>query len=187
MQQSAQPLPVKSWWLNIWIKPRAVIQDVLETNPSLYIIPIMLFGGSLQGWSYGLVGMLFGLILAVPGLYLSAFLVRWVGQHWFGGTGSGENIRAALVWGGWVPNIQIDILFFVLTLISSALAVNFSVELFSPLTLAQLYFAFRIWIWVISLKAIGEAHDFSSLLALLTQLTIVAIFAVPFFLFSVLF
>ena len=187
MQQSAQLLTTGNWWLNIWIQPRAVIQDVLETNPNLYIIPITLLGGCLQGWSYGLVGMLFGLALAIPGLYLSAFLVRWFGEHWFGGTGSGENIRAALVWGGWVPNIQVDVLFFVLTLISSVLAVNFSVELFSPLTLAQLYFAFKIWVWVISLKAIGEAHDFSSLLALLTQLTIAALFAVPLFLFSVLF
>lgn len=185
MQQSAQPLPVNNRWLEIWIKPRAVVRDILDTNPNLYVIPIALLGGILLGFNYGLLGVLFGLITAVPGLYLSAFFVRWVGS-WFGGTGSGEDIRAAFAWGGWVPNLQVDILFFILTLISSTLLGDSSAGQFSATVLTSLYVAFRIWAWVVSLQAIAEAHEFSGPHALLTQITMIAIFAVPVFLLFVL-
>ena len=106
MQQSAQP-SVTSYLLNIWTQPRTVIRDILDTRPGLYIIPITLFAGFLQGLTGGFVSALIGLLLAVPGLYLSAFLIRWVGS-WFAGSGSSEDIRTALVWGGCVPGLQLS-------------------------------------------------------------------------------
>ena len=131
---------------------------------------------------------LIGLLLAVPGLYLSAFLIRWVGS-WFAGSGSSEDIRTALVWGGCVPGLQLSAVLFVFALLSNTVLSGALLSLGqgSVTAFLSVYVILGCWLWIVSLKAIAEAHDFSSYLALLTQIAIVVILVVPVFLISALF
>ena len=119
-------------------------------------------------------------------LYFSAFFTRWVGS-WFGGTGSGEGIRTAIVWGGCIPGLQFAIAFIILVFVGNTLLSGANLGQTVGIIFTGLYIVFGLWIWIISLKAIAEAHRFSSLKAFLTQITIGVIFTVPFLLFGLLF
>ena len=104
MQQFAQP-SVNNRWLKVWTQPRAVVRNIIATDPGHGTIVIMIAAGIVIGLRAGLPGVLISSLIAFPMLYLYAFLLSWVGS-WFSGKGTSEELRAATVWGYYLPVVQ---------------------------------------------------------------------------------
>lgn len=110
-------------WKSLWLKPRQTIRQIVSTNPTLHVIPIVLVYGGLQTLDNGaernlgdrfagldgvlsvnaylllVVGLfVVGALLAlVMWLYLTAWLLEWTGG-WLNGKASLEELRAAMAW-----------------------------------------------------------------------------------------
>lgn len=116
--------PALNPWFQVWIRPRATIQRVVETDRRWLMlsiagllgvassISIILPGFYLVlGWHGLLLGVPLVMLVGVYALFLSAALVGWTGR-WIGGLATDANLRAALacagipmVWGllVWIP------------------------------------------------------------------------------------
>ncbi|MEN8236667.1 MAG: Yip1 family protein [Pseudomonadota bacterium] len=107
-------------WFSMWIKPRATIQQVIETDPTRWILLLVAldgifqvldravdknFGDHMHWTSILLIAAITGPILGLIGLYLSGWLIGWTGR-WIGGQGTHENIRAAIAWAK-IPTIWV--------------------------------------------------------------------------------
>jgi len=117
-------------WFSMWTRPRATIQQIIDTNPKHLVLVLAAISGfsntlgrasfkslgdHLSVPSIFLVAAFFGPIAGIIGLYLWGFLLRWTGKK-LGGTGSAINIRAAIAWATvpliwalflWIPELAI--------------------------------------------------------------------------------
>ncbi len=99
-------------WLSMWVKPRATIQQVIETDPTRWVLLLVALNGvfdvfdramaknmgnQLDWTSILLLAIITGPLFGVIGLYLFGWLIGWTGR-WIGGKGTHENIRAAIAW-----------------------------------------------------------------------------------------
>lgn len=199
-QLDSQPEPALNPWIAIWTKPRETIQQIVDTDPNHLVLLLAALGGVSQTldrasirsagdqieiqWIF-LIAAVGGPIFGIIGLYIGAALVRWTGQ-WLGGTGSSENIRAAIAWG----NVPI-VLALVLWIPELAL---FGEELFTaemprmeanPM-LAVVFTGFMlvemvigIWTIVIVLQCLGQVQGYSAWRALANTLLAVMVIVVP--------
>jgi hypothetical protein len=174
-------------WLSIWIRPRATIRRILDTDPTRYVLILAGLTGVARaltratrrnaGDVLSLPAILgFALILGPVGgiflLYLIAALVASTGKL-FGGVGKASEIRTAIAWGGvpalfgsllWIPQIALigDEIFKENTprLTSSTGLVTFLIASAAIELIASL------WSFVTIVKCVGEAHRFSAWRAL---------------------
>lgn len=147
------------------IRPRDTVRDILDTDPGYhmhtmafaggaatqllgYLIDPFFFGGSLAGQA--LLGGVSGLV----GVYLSGAIYTWVGRL-LGGRATAAEMRTALAW-AYVPALWVAALMGLLALLGVT----------SWTVLLGIVAVTELWLWVVQLKAIGEAHDFSSWRAL---------------------
>jgi hypothetical protein len=185
MAESDQPL---NPWLWIWIRPRAVLRQILDTDPTRFVLPIAMIVGFvevLDGASAGSLGdrvslttiFLIALIGGPIGGLLSVYLYGWlvgVTGRWFGGSGQTADLRAAIAWGS-VPGLWLALLWI------PQLAL-FGKEMFTEETpkldeaspalasvfmgLAALELVGAVWSLVVLCKTVAEAHRFSAWLGL---------------------
>lgn len=169
-------------WLNIWLKPKETIQNIIDTNPEYGVLLITSWAGITNvfgkasekslGDNYGLytiilVALFLGPIIAVIGLYIGAYLIRLTGG-WLNGTGNFSQVRAAVAW----SNVPLMIML-VLTVLE---IIIFGEELFSsymPRTWSNDLLYYTLWgfiglevilgIWsiVIIVASVAQVHDFS--------------------------
>jgi len=182
-----------SSWFTVWVKPRTVVRQFLDSsNPTKNMIVISMAAGALTSLDQAssrsvgdqmplflilLLALVVGSLGGIVALYLGSALLTWVGG-WLGGDGEHEELRVALTRGVNIPTIILGMIWVPQLLL-------FGVEMFMEqtpriensvlLTMLLLLFAFieiilGIWIFVISLMAIGEAHGFSAWKALGTML-----------------
>lgn len=170
-------------WLSIWYRPRATIRRIVDTDARKFVLIIAWLGGALAAINsqiattsvelpanvphfprLGPIGItiaaiIFG-VLGIIGIYGLAPLYRWSGQM-LGGTATTVEVRAALAWSQ-VPGIY----FVIVTLIATMLGVYTTPmpHTTSPLNVVESLVG--IWIFVISLKCLGEVHRFSAWRAL---------------------
>lgn len=100
-------------WLSIWLRPRATIQHIVDTDPQQQVTLIAVLIGivyflenplttslrvSLGFPLYPVLLIPAGAIVGLIGVHVGAMVVRWVGQ-WLGGRASDVHLRAALAWG----------------------------------------------------------------------------------------
>lgn len=177
--QSLSPL------FSIWVKPRETIRNIVETNPTKYVILLTMLAGvgqaldraSSENMGDPLVAILaicviLGPVGGIISLYIGGVLYRWSGS-WLGGQASSEEVRAAIAWSS-VPTV------FVMPLWIPELLI-FGKELFTsstprmdanPLLIAVLLgfviieIGAEIWAFVLLLKSLGEVHQFSAWKAL---------------------
>lgn len=195
-------------WLEVWIRPRRVVRAFLESsNPTRNMILIAWVVGMLSVLDSASensmldrvsipmllpITIIMGLIAGLIGLYLGAALFKWVGS-WLGGTGTHEELRVAISRGYNTLTIGVGLLWIPLLLLTgkdmfteATPRLDSSVFLsLLVLVISAIKFVLIVWSFVVSLHAIGEAHQFSawkSLLAtviiIITILVIVVIFAV---------
>ena len=175
-------------WIGMWVRPRETIRAILSYNKSyllillywLYGFPLILqfaqnisLGDKLSAGAILGIAAVGAIALGFIGMNLGAALFTWTGR-WIGGSGSFQDIRAAVAWSS-VPNviaiaiwlIQLGVFgnkifslsFFAMPLVGMELTITYLCSIISIVIM--------VWGIVILLKAIAEAQQFSAWKALL--------------------
>lgn len=174
-QSSANP------WLSIWTQPRQTIKQIINTNPSLQIIPLCMvygfpvlmhlarffaLGTALPTWSILLISIVLSPIAGFIGISFWSVLLMWTGK-WVGGKSNYLNIRASVAWSN-VPNLVNGAIWLFLGFVVGA-------ELFLPvvakgistnmakfvLILSVIQLIAMIWGLVILIMTLAEVQKFS--------------------------
>ncbi len=163
--QSRQTNP----WIDLWIYPRSTFRHILETNLYQYIFWLALFGGVLSGlnflayaWThYPLhthqpisalaLSITIGALLGLINLYVGGWLFRLTGS-WVGGKGTFAQVKCAVGWSSY------PYMFSTLFSLFSYFSLN---HLWVALSFGILNVVFLIWGFIIFLKILAEAHQFS--------------------------
>ena len=177
-------------WFTIWIRPRATIRKIVETDPEHFVLGIAWVSGALAALNLevglntgqmssklpnatnltawistlgpvGLAAFAFSLgVFGVAMIYLLGMLYRWSGAL-LGGIAQTVEVRSALAWSQ-VPAIYVTTLGVLVVLLSPAAPSEepAALPLFSWWTVLR--GALGIWAFIISVKALGEVHGFSA-------------------------
>jgi hypothetical protein len=181
-------------WLKIWVRPRETIRNYLSSeHPERGMIWLAVLSGYLNGLDnassremgdkvgsmsqiflgYALGGVLGSLIF----LYLGAWVLKVTGR-WIGGEGTTPEIRTAIARGFFMPAIVVGLLWIPeLLLFGSEMFTRDTPRIDASPTLTLFYyvilaieFAALVWLTVVGLKSLGEAHRFSAWKALFNVL-----------------
>jgi hypothetical protein len=168
-------------WFSLWYRPRATMRLILDTDPRKFVLPIAFAAGVVAG-VYGVVAppsiepsnlphlhlgpigiaiaiVISGLVSIVT-LYGLASLYRWSG-HLLGGTANKVEMRSALAWAQ-VPGLYLQ----VVNIMTAALGFESPTGSASVSPYGLVEAIIGIWVFVILLKCVGEAHRFSAWRAL---------------------
>ena len=192
--------PLFSQFLEIWLRPRATIRAIVDTNPYRFVWILACISGIYQlldnyvkreaGDTLGLTAIVvFALVLGPIGgvvtLHMAGFLFRVTGGM-FGGNASGEEVRAALAWSS-VPDSILLLLYipyiFVLGregFMSVELGGEFTgLQWIALLLIGVVGLPLTIWKAFISVMTMAEVHRFAWWKGLLTYLVGFAIVFIP--------
>jgi hypothetical protein len=170
-------------WFSIWYRPRATIRAIVDTDARKFVLGLAWFAGALAGlnsqvmlatadlpsnfphlphfgpFGIAMVAMFSGL-LSVASVYGLGALYRWAGAI-LGGTATAAEVRAAIVWSQ-VPELYLMVVIIIATVLGfNTPTIPPSTSLFSIVESIV-----GIWVFVISLKCLGEVHHFSAWRAL---------------------
>ncbi|WP_020062173.1 Yip1 family protein [Bacillus sp. 123MFChir2] len=188
-------------WFSIWIKPRDTMKEIFISKPKNVFLLILL-GTFVQALdraaSKSIADSISSPLLLISGIILSAFvgaliyyfllpaLLNWVAKK-LGGQGTFEKTRYATAY-SFIPFVYSLILVWVPSFFLFGIE-NFTSEtpqMDSSITLTILFLIFAvidfvigIWTIIISLKCLGEAHQFSAWKALLTTIVSFVIIILP--------
>ena len=174
-------------WVSMWTKPRATIQQIVDTNPQRLVLLLAAaagFGQALDRASINSIGdrvdwpVIFivaavgGPIAGLIGLYIGGALIHWTGT-WIGGKTSAENIRAAIAWSS-VPMLWALVLWIPeLALFGQELFTAETPVIDADTTLNSAFLAFGvvevtigIWTLIVYLKCLAQVQGFSAWKAL---------------------
>ena len=174
-------------WRSIWLKPRATIRQIVDTNPERNVVALAAAAGVLQtllnavsenyGDQLGLIPiLLFALVLApifgVIMLYVVAVLLRWTGR-WLGGVGTLRDLRAAIAWGS-APTVMGGVGMLVALLVAGHdlfstvqpwLARNPTLMMIAGVGL-MVQGVTAVWSFFTGIKCVAEVQEFSAWKAL---------------------
>jgi hypothetical protein len=174
-------------WFTMWIKPRATIQQIVDTNPEHLVLLLAAIAGfsqvldraSMKGmgdrWEWPIIfiiATIAGPIGGIIGFYIGGALIHWTGK-WIGGKASSQDIRAAIAWSA-VPIIWALILWIPgLVLFGQELFTTEMPSIDADPSLALIFLGFAaieiivgIWAFVVFLKCLGQVQGFSAWKAL---------------------
>lgn len=181
-------------WFKIWIKPRETIREIINYNPDYLVIPLAIIAGLGRALDRTWMSMIdsydlyFGVFLVLVGgplagvvsIYIGGELFSWIGKR-LGGNGSAKEVRTALAWATipWVLVLVIDIFQMVIIKIfysSNPLRYRAVIESSPTGLLPTIYgaglivigLATGVWLLVLLIKCVAEAHKFSSWRSLAT-------------------
>jgi len=170
-------------WITIWYRPRPTIRRIVATDPKKFVLAIAWMAGALAALDaqvavatidyppdlphlphlgpigVAIAAIIFGLISIVT-LYGGAALYRWASLI-LGGTADAVEVRAALAWSQ-VPGLYLEVVIIIVTALGLYRPSMSGVV--SPLTLIETIVG--IWVFVLSLKCLGEVNHFSAWRAL---------------------
>jgi Yip1 domain len=187
-------------WTSIWLKPRATIQNIVDSNPTRWVLLLAALAGfssaldqaSLKsmGDKYEMpvifvMAAIAGPICGIIGLYIGGALLRWTGA-WIGGQDSAQHIRAAVAWSSvpyiwalllWIPAVLLfgNELFTIETPVMDA---NLTL-LMMYLGVGVLQLAIAIWAIIVFLKCLGQVQGFSAWKALGNTVLAVLVILAP--------
>ena len=189
-------------WVSMWTRPRATIQQIVDTDYA-HFSPLV---AAICGISYALDRAVFrsigdttslpmiivyavvgGVITGLISLYVLSALIRWSGT-WIGGNASSGHIRTAMAWSGvpivwtlplWLPQLAI----FGRELFTTATPRidDSATLLFGLMGFSVLEFTIGVWVIVLNLKSLGQVQGFSAWKALLNWLLAALFIIVPIF------
>jgi hypothetical protein len=187
-------------WITIWNKPRATIQQIVDTNPKHLVLVLAAISGFSEtldractrstgdhlAWPIIiLIAAIIGPIGGIITLYIGGALIRWTGS-WIGGNASSQNVRAALAWSS-VPIIW-DLLLWIpeLILFGQELFTSETPIIDASLSLTLIFLGFGTieitigtWTIVVFLKCLGQAQGFSAWKALGNVILTLLVIIVP--------
>jgi hypothetical protein len=187
-------------WISIWTKPRATIQQIVDTNPERLVLLLAGVGGFSTVLNHAstkslgdkldwpmlfLIAAIVGPVAGIITLYIASALIRWTG-NWIGGKATSQHIRAAMAWSTvpevfalplWIPLLGI----FGQEMFTSEMPrlqanPSLSIVFFS---LAAIGLAIGIWEFVIYLKCLGQVQGFSAWKALGNSLLALMVVVLP--------
>jgi hypothetical protein len=185
-------------WIGMWVRPRETIRAILSYNKSyllqvlywIYGFPFLLqmaqntsLGDQYSAGAILAVAAIGAIVVGFIGINLGSLLFYWTGR-WIGGTGSFQDIRAAVAWST-IPNAisgiiwLIEIAMFGKTIFSLSFfgMPMFGMQLTVTYICSVVAIVVMVWGIIILLKAIGEAQRFSAWKALLNVfLPIIVVF-----------
>lgn len=187
-------------WFSMWVRPRATIRAILDTNPTYGVIVLASLSGvidilnraarrsagdKIEFETILLGAITLGPLAGIAGVYIGGWLLRLTGG-WLGGKGDARSLRAAIAWGG-VPTLWAGLLWIPqLALIGEEMFTEQMPRtsenpplLAFLLSTALVELVVAIWGFVVGLKAVGEAHRFSAWRALGASALAVALVLVP--------
>jgi hypothetical protein len=189
-------------WMSIWTKPRATIQQIVDTNPRKFVVRLTCIEGFASyldharflrnlGDKYDwpiifAIAAIVGPIAGLIALYFVAAMISWTGK-WIGGKATSGNIRAAIVWSG-VPTIWGLILWIPeLVLFGQALFTSAKIPgIHARLSLWFMFLGFGVinvtiytWAAVVYLKCLGQVQGFSIWKVLYNQTLATLVSIVP--------
>lgn len=157
-------------WLSIWVKPRATMRKILDTNPLSAIIWFAIIWGVISGFSminhmwnrytehpefrsvlYAASFLIGGAIFGIIFLYFAGWLYKLTGS-WIGGKGTFTQVKCAVGW-AYYP--------FIISTIFGLLVLLFIGFPWLVTVLGFLQLATLVWGFVIFLNLLAEAHNFS--------------------------
>ena len=109
---SAEEKTVRSPWLTVWFSPRRTVERLVATRPTYFVWPLAILGaiasfysqisvidsaGYLLNWQLALSLLLFGALVGTVWLYLSGFMLSWIGGL-LGGRASALHMRTVFAW-----------------------------------------------------------------------------------------
>ncbi len=183
-------LPINPW-TGMWVRPRETIRAIIQFNPS-YMYPLLCFiyGFPMvlqlaQNFSMGdrfhvagiiIAALILAIVVGAVMINIASALFLWTGK-WIGGTGTFQQIRAAVAWSNmpsvvnivlWLINIAaFGVRIFRVDFVETTF-VGHEMALIFLTSLVQVIVA--VWAFVITLKALGEVQGFSAWKALLNIL-----------------
>ena len=186
-------------WTGMWVRPRETIRAILSYNKKYMLVLLYWLYGfpvTLQAVQNHSMGSQYSLPVIIVASALVAFLTGFLGVNisawlfyktgrWIGGVGSFHDLRAAVAWSS-VPNI-VAIAIWAVQLVMFGRKVFLSMFYTMPLIgteLAVIYIcsvvaiAVMIWGFIILLKSVGEAQQFSAWKALLNVLLPIVIIVI---------
>jgi len=186
-------------WFSMWSRPRATIQQIVDSDPSRFIVPMCMLIGVTQvldrasSQSMGdraslgtilAIAFVVGPFMSLIASYVYAWLVSWSGRL-IGGRAPLPNIRAAIVWGNvpalwtalsWIP--ALIVLRIEMFTTETPLVESSSVHMLVLIGVAFAQVFGAIWSLVVLCKALGQVQRFSGLKAfgniLLAALVLIA-------------
>ena len=162
---SAEEKTVRSPWLTVWFSPRRTVERLVATRPTYFVWPLAILGaiasfysqisvidsaGYLLNWQLALSLLLFGALVGIVWLYLSGFMLSWIGGL-LGGRASALHMRTVFAWSA-LPTI----LGFVIILVIATTAGRGGALDSVPLLVA----AASIWSFVVFLLMLGRVQNF---------------------------
>ncbi|MHC4103575.1 MAG: Yip1 family protein [Planctomycetota bacterium] len=196
-------------WFSMWIKPRATIQQIVDTDPERHILLLAgIFGisqmlgrasASNMGDEASLTTLLIVVFFVGPvfvgwiGLYFFGAVLRWTGG-WLKGRASPNSIRAAIAWSR-VPSIWALVIWIPKLIIfgqESFTSAKPNISTDSGFAIGYIGFwiietIVLVWGIVIFLKSLAQVQGFSAWKGLATALLAVLIPLVPIAIISFLF
>jgi len=168
-------------FLSIWVRPRATIRRIVDTNPTMHFFALVCLaaffnslnqasnrsvGDRMPTWAVLLMAAALS-PLAIPLIYLLARLGRWTGAK-LGGVASEKEVRAAVAWSN-VPMIELSLIVWPLGLVlfgdeifrTAAPSVDASPPALS-VALLLVGVAILMWSSVVGIKCFAEVHRFSA-------------------------
>lgn len=177
-------------WLQLWTQPRATFRNILETDRKWMVVWLALIRGItgvcavlamiwLQPWTtprdvphtFIMAAMLIivGAISGIVNLYFSGWLFKLTGG-WIGGKGKFIDLKCAIGWSNY-PLIIYDLIVIIGAFVTyDTWSPNSSIFLWVKGAFTLISLAILIWSLIITLKLIGEAHQFSAWKGLVTVL-----------------
>jgi signal peptidase I len=170
---SAEEKTVRSPWLTVWFSPRRTVERLVATRPTYFVWPLAILGaiasfysqisvidsaGYLLNWQLALSLLLFGALVGTVWLYLSGFMLSWIGGL-LGGRASALHMRTVFAWSA-LPTI----LGFVIILVIATTAGRGGALDSVPLLVA----AASIWSFVVFLLMLGRVQNFGFWRTILT-------------------
>jgi signal peptidase I len=177
---SAEEKTVRSPWLTVWLGPRQTIERLVATRPTYFVWPLAILGaiasfysqisvidsaGYLLNWQLALSLLLFGALVGTVWLYLSGFMLSWIGRL-FGGQASALHMRTVFAW-SWLPTILGFVIILAIATVTGRDSASDSVPL--------LVLGFSVWSFVVFLLMIGRIQRFDFWRTTLTYVFYVAV------------
>lgn len=174
-------------WFSIWTKPRATMQQIIETDSTRFVLLIAAFlgfGEVLSQINIRNIGdqlslpliiamaVILGPIGGIIRLYFIGLIIHWTGR-WIGGQASIHHIRAAIAWSSvpmiwalliWIPKLML----FGQELFTSS---GSNIEshpflLYAAMGFGMVETIIFVWAFVVCLHCLGQAQRFSAWRAL---------------------
>lgn len=190
-------------FLNIWIRPRGTIRQIVDNDPDKYVIILATISGVYQSLdraakrSFGddmslvaiiLISLFIGALGGILSLYIGGALFRWSGSL-FGGTADSTHVRAALAWSS-VPDIVLLVIFIPIIAVfghdwftssTAWMDANESLALVVVGLLAFVGLILVVWKAFLFTKCLAEVHSFSAWRGLVSIVVGFLIVIVPIF------